>query len=176
MRLDTLHSLGTIASLPRQSPINSEPDWMRKLFTFLSVEEGFRDKPYFDRSINAVDTHNNYLARATIGYGVNVEDDPAYLKLVLREMGIINGTMSKATIDARVVEFSNAINRTPHGREYNATLESNLNAVAQKYGVPTFAITQVQSDNIFLGVVDGLNDGNIVVQGKRVIFLDSSPI
>jgi hypothetical protein len=58
-------------------------DYIQTLFDSLGISEGFADGlPYFDSAAPR---------RATIGYGVNIEAETGYLKLVLYQMGLFRG-------------------------------------------------------------------------------------
>ncbi|MBF0329935.1 MAG: hypothetical protein HQL10_12315 [Nitrospirae bacterium] len=146
MRTETLHKIG---------------DYLAELFRFLGIEEGFRNgEPYFD-------TANP--PRATIGYGFNIEVTD-YLLLVLRQMGIVNNTMTTSKINAIRNAFTTAINNTPYvGNidEINAQLRTNLNQVANQYGVTSFRLNTTQGYITFREIIDGTTVGSISVPGKQ---------
>lgn len=150
MRPDTLHQI-------------SPESYMTELFDFIAVKEGFGRTPYFDSPKPS--------AKATIGYGFNIEQVPNYMLLVLEQMGIINNTMTTAQIDAAVTACIDAINDTQHGSRYNPTLVANLNRVAGQYGVQSFSIDENQGYNVFESIILGktiaASDGSIVIQGKQ---------
>jgi hypothetical protein len=117
-------------------------DYIQTLFNSLGISEGFEPLPYFD-------TANP--RRATVGYGFNIEV-PDYLLLVLRQMGIVNGTMTTTDINAVISVFTNEINNTPH--TVNTVLRTNLNRVARQYGVTNgFAVNRTQGYNIFREII-----------------------
>jgi hypothetical protein len=131
-------------------------DHLAELFSSLGLSEGFKDVPYFD-------TAKPYR-KATIGYGFNIEDS-GNLLLVLREMGIINGSMTTSQINTIRNAFTTAINKTPDGQ--NTALEYNLNLVSRQYIGRDFSINTTQGYNIFREIILGLNDGNINIGGKQ---------
>jgi hypothetical protein len=89
----------------RTETLHPVTDYIQESVTFITREEGFRGGvPYFDTA-----TH----PRATIGYGFNIEV-PDYLLLILRQMGIINGSMTTEQINTIRNAFTTEINHTPH--------------------------------------------------------------
>jgi len=141
MQNDTLHTV---------------TDYIQTLFDFLGISEGFAGGlPYFDTAIPP---------RATIGYGFNIEVSD-YLLLVLSQMGIVNGTMTADQINSIRSEFTTSINNTPNG-DWQA-LRTNLNQVANRYGVSSFRINETQGYEVFRNIVLGEAEGNIEVQGKQ---------
>jgi hypothetical protein len=134
-------------------------DYVQESINFLTREEGFGrlGLPYFDTATPP---------RATIGYGFNIEV-PDYLLLVLRQMGIVNGTMTTTQINTIRSAFTTAINITPHTGD--TVLQTSLNQIARQYLGPTgqFRINTTQGRNIIREIILGLNDGNIQIQGKE---------
>src|SRR3569623_433770 len=127
------------------------------LFNFLIQEEGPKLTPYFDSP--------NTRAKATIGYGVNIEVSD-YLRIVLQSMGLFEGK-TNAQIDSIQQQFANAIQETPHGSQYNAILKAKLDAVAQKYGKPSYSITAAQATADFNVILYGTTIGGKTIKGKE---------
>lgn len=82
-------------------------NYATEVLSFIVGAEGFNDGlPYFDTA-----------KKATIGYGVNLEVSD-YLRIVLQTIGLFDGK-TDAEITAIQQTFTNAINSTPKGSQYD---------------------------------------------------------
>ncbi len=133
-------------------------NYLTEVFNFIIGREGFNDGlPYFD-------TANPPMA--TIGYGVNIQGVSDYLRIVLQSMGLFDGK-TDAQITAIQKTFTNAINSTPGGSQYDALLISNLNEAAKKYGLTSFTMTDPQATAAFYVIMSGATIGGKVIAGKE---------
>jgi hypothetical protein len=134
-------------------------NYLTEVFTFITRSEGFNDGlPYFD-----------IANKATLGYGVNVEGVPDYLRIVLQSMGLFVGK-SDAQIAAIQQTFTNAISTTVHGqgKTYNDALKSSMDKAAQKYDLSSFPlITDTQATDAFHMILSGATIGGKVIVGKE---------
>jgi hypothetical protein len=130
-------------------------NYLTEVYNFIVGNEGFNQgQPYFD-------TANP--RKATIGYGINLEVS-SYLLITLQSMGLFDGKTS-AQIATIQQQFASAINSTPDGDV--VALKSNLDAVAQQYGLPSFSVTDAQATAAFYVILSGATIGGTVIQGKQ---------
>jgi hypothetical protein len=180
MKTETLHSfdaneVALIAERPA-SPLNNTEPWVRAAFRFIKKAEASRSLPYFD-------LNDPVRARATIGYGFNIEGVDQNLFFVLWEMGIINSNTTQAQEERLLRQFYNAIIKVKNDykgaaadfkRICDEQLRQKLNELAQTVTgntATTFSITDIQSDDVFAGILLGtekqINDVTIVVKGYQ---------
>lgn len=130
-------------------------DYQTEIFNFLIGSEGFAmGRPYFD-------TANP--PKATIGYGVNIEITD-YLLIVLQRVGVFAGK-TNAEIATIRQEFTNEINLTP--KDDPIALQSNLDILAQQYGLDYFTMAPDQARGAFNDILSGVTIGGTVIEGKE---------
>lgn len=130
-------------------------DYRTEVFNAIFAEEDYRSLAYYDTASPP---------RATIGYGFNFERETGYLRLVLNELGIFSGR-TNAEINTIIEVFYTAIEGAQDGNR--ADLRNRLNAAAQNYGVTTFQVNEVQSNNIFYAILEGSTIGGVTDIGKE---------
>jgi len=147
-------------------------DYRALLLDELRLAEGFRDgKPYLDsRGI------------ATIGYGVNIKQVTGYLLLVLNEIGVIGNAdideefrrnelgLPPETAEERKQRVEGILEQfgtTIRSSTTDATLQGDLDALAQQYGVSEFRVSTEQAANIYQLILSGTTLAGIQVRGKE---------